>query len=51
MVTELYNVIYRWFARFRGGMLMVTTVASATFGAVSGSTVVNATVFTRIVLP
>jgi len=51
MVTELYNVIYRWFARFRGGMLMVTTVASATFGAISGSTVVNATVFTRIVLP
>ena len=51
IVTELYDSIYRWFARLRGSLLMVTTVASAAFGAVSGSTVVNATVFTRIALP
>ncbi len=51
IVTDLYNSIYRWLSRFRGSMLMVTTAASAVFGAVSGSTVVNATVFTRIALP
>jgi tripartite ATP-independent transporter DctM subunit len=51
IVTDLYDSIYRWLSRFRGSMLMVTTVASAVFGAVSGSTVVNATVFTRIALP
>ena len=51
VVTDLYDSIYRWFSRFRGSMLMVTTAASAVFGAVSGSTVVNATVFTRIALP
>ena len=51
IVTDLYNSIYRWLSRFRGSMLMVTTAASAIFGAVSGSTVVNATVFTRIALP
>ena len=51
IVTDLYDSIYRWLSRFRGSMLMVTTAASAVFGAVSGSTVVNATVFTRIALP
>lgn len=51
IVTDLYESIYRWLSRFRGSMLMVTTAASAVFGAVSGSTVVNATVFTRIALP
>ena len=51
IVTDLYDAIYRWLSRFRGSMLMVTTAASAIFGAVSGSTVVNASVFTRIALP
>jgi tripartite ATP-independent transporter DctM subunit len=51
IVTDLYDSIHRWLSRLRGSMLMVTTVASAAFGAVSGSTVVNATVFTRIALP
>jgi tripartite ATP-independent transporter DctM subunit len=51
IVADLYDTIYHWFSRLRGSLLMVTTVASAAFGAVSGSTVVNATVFTRIALP
>jgi len=51
VVADLYDSIYRWLSRLHGSMLMVTTVASAVFGAVSGSTVVNATVFTRIALP
>ncbi len=51
IVTNLYDSIYRWLSRFRGSMLMVATAASAVFGAVSGSTVANATVFTHIALP
>ena len=45
IVTDLYDSIHRWLSRFRGSMLMVTTAASAVFGAVSGSTVVNAIAF------
>lgn len=51
LTTELYAVTNRLFGRIRGGLLMATTMASAIFGAISGSTIVNATVFTRIALP
>jgi C4-dicarboxylate transporter DctM subunit len=51
IMTDLYNAMNRWLSRFRGGLLMVTVAASAAFGAVSGSTIVNATVFTRIAYP
>ena len=51
MMTDLYETINRWLTRFRGSLLMVTTVASAAFGAVSGSSIVNAAVFTRLALP
>ncbi|MGE0153619.1 MAG: TRAP transporter large permease [Reyranellaceae bacterium] len=51
LTTELYAVTHRLFGRIRGGLLMATTMASAIFGAISGSTIVNATVFTRIALP
>jgi len=51
ITTELYSFANRLFGRVRGGLLMATTVASAIFAAISGSTVVNATVFTRIALP
>ncbi|NNL76323.1 MAG: TRAP transporter large permease subunit [Desulfobacterales bacterium] len=51
VVSDLYDLMNRWLSRFRGSLLMVCTAASAVFGAVSGSTVVNATVFTRIALP
>jgi tripartite ATP-independent transporter DctM subunit len=51
ITTELYSVTNRLLSRIRGGLLMATTVASAIFAAISGSTIVNATVFTRIALP
>ncbi|MDF3072465.1 MAG: hypothetical protein K0S54_132 [Alphaproteobacteria bacterium] len=51
LTSELYAVTNRLFGRVRGGLLMATTLASAIFGAISGSTIVNATVFTRIALP
>jgi len=51
IMTDLYNTLNKWLSRFRGSLLLVTTAASAAFGAVSGSTIVNATVFTRIAFP
>lgn len=51
ITTELYAFAHRLFGRVRGGLLMATTVASGIFAAISGSTVVNASVFTRIALP
>ncbi len=51
LMTDLYDALNRWLTRFRGSLLLVTTGASAAFGAVSGSTIVNATVFTRIAFP
>jgi tripartite ATP-independent transporter DctM subunit len=51
ITTELYAFAHRLFGRVRGGLLMATTVASGIFAAISGSTIVNASVFTRIALP
>jgi C4-dicarboxylate transporter, DctM subunit len=48
---ELYRAAYNWLGHVRGGLAMATTLASAAFGAASGSTVVNAAVFTRMALP
>jgi tripartite ATP-independent transporter DctM subunit len=51
MARELYTAADRMIGHFRGGLLHATVAGSATFSAISGSTVVNATVFTRISLP
>jgi len=51
MVGELYTAAHRWLGGIRGSLYMATTAASAGFAAVSGSTIVNASVFTRIALP
>ena len=51
ITTELYSFANRLLGRVRGGLLMATVVASAIFAAISGSTIVNAGVFTRIALP
>lgn len=51
ITTELYSVMNKLLHRVRGGLYMATTVASAIFAAISGSTMVNAAVFTRIALP
>lgn len=51
IITELYSAVNRWLESVRGGLFMATTVASAGFAAISGSTVVNAAMFTRIALP
>jgi tripartite ATP-independent transporter DctM subunit len=51
IVGELYAAVNRWLEGARGGLYMATAVASAGFAAISGSTVVNAAMFTRIALP
>lgn len=40
-----------WLRRFRGGLYQAVIVGSAIFAAISGSTIVNAVVFTRIAFP
>src|SRR5690606_16730280 len=46
-----YRAANNWLGRLPGGLAIATTLASAGFGAASGSTVVNAAVFTRIAMP
>lgn len=51
LTTDLYRAAYNWVSRLPGGLAMTTTIASAAFGAASGSTIVNAAVFTRMAMP
>lgn len=51
MARDLYDAADKWLRGVRGGMYLTTIAASAAFGAASGSTVVNSTVFTRVALP
>jgi tripartite ATP-independent transporter DctM subunit len=51
IVEEIYDVVYKWLGRFRGGLYLTTIAGQAAFGGISGSTVVDATVFTRTALP
>ncbi len=51
IISELFGAVSRWLEGVRGGLLMATTMASAGFAAISGSTIVNAAMFTRIALP
>jgi tripartite ATP-independent transporter DctM subunit len=51
ITTELFRTAYVWLGALRGGLAMATVMASAAFGAASGSTIVNAAVFTRMAMP
>ena len=51
IVTELFRTAYLWLGKLRGGLAMATVMSSAAFGAASGSTIVNAAVFTRMAMP
>lgn len=48
---ELYDAADKWVGHLRGGLYLTTIAGSTAFGAASGSTIVNSTVFTRIALP
>ncbi len=51
LAEEIYEVAYKWLGRLRGGLYLTTIAGQAAFGGISGSTVVDATVFTRTALP
>ena len=51
ITSELYEASHRMFSRFRGSLYYATILAAGAFGAISGSTVVSAAVFTKIALP
>ncbi|MGF7159181.1 tripartite ATP-independent transporter DctM subunit [Rhodoligotrophos appendicifer] len=51
IIADLYRAAHRFTSGLRGGLYVSTILASAGFGAASGSTVVSASVFTKIALP
>lgn len=51
ITTDLFRAAYVWFGNLRGGLAMATVLSSAAFGAASGSTIVNAAVFTKMAMP
>jgi C4-dicarboxylate transporter DctM subunit len=51
ITTDLFRMAYLWLGTLRGGLAMATVMSSAAFGAASGSTIVNAAVFTRMAMP
>src|SRR5258708_6974511 len=50
IVSECFRTAYVWLGKLRGGLAMATVMSSAAFGAASGSTIVNAPVFTNMVM-
>lgn len=51
IIEEVFRAAQVWLRRVRGGLYQAVIVGSAMFAAVSGSTMVNAIVFTRIAYP
>ena len=51
LTEAMFRAANIWLRRVRGGLYQAVVVGSALFAAVSGSTMVNAVVFTRIAFP
>lgn len=51
ITAKLFYAADMWLRRMRGGLYQAVIVGSALFAAISGSTIVNAVVFTRIAFP
>lgn len=51
IISDLYTAANRMTSGFKGGLFTATLSASAGFAAVSGSTLVSASVFSKMVLP
>lgn len=51
LTDDVFEAAEMWLARLRGGMYLAVIAGSASFAAASGSTIVNAVVFTRLALP
>lgn len=51
ITEEVFRAANAWLRRVRGGLYQAVVVGSAVFAAISGSTIVNAVVFTRLAFP
>ncbi len=51
LTSQVFYTANLWLRRFRGGLYQAVIVGSAIFAAISGSTIVNAVVFTRVAFP
>jgi tripartite ATP-independent transporter DctM subunit len=51
ITEEVFRAADVWLRRMRGGLYQAVIVGSAIFAAISGSTIVNAVVFTRLAFP
>lgn len=51
VTNDIYEACYRFMAKIKGSLYMVTVVSSAGFATISGSTIVSSAVFTRLALP
>lgn len=51
ITSQVFYAADLWLRRLRGGLYQAVVVGSAIFAAISGSTIVNAVVFTRIAYP
>lgn len=51
LMRDMFEAAHKWLSNLRGSLLISTVASSAAFAAVSGSTIVNAAVFTKVALP
>lgn len=51
ITEEVFRAANAWLRRVQGGLYQAVVVGSAIFAAISGSTIVNAVVFTRLAFP
>ncbi len=51
ITEEVFRAADVWLRQFKGGLYHAVIVGSAVFAAISGSTIVNAVVFTRLAFP
>jgi tripartite ATP-independent transporter DctM subunit len=51
ITEEVFRAADVWLRQFKGGLYQAVILGSAVFAAISGSTIVNAVVFTRIAYP
>ena len=51
ITEEVFRAADVWLRQFKGGLYQAVIVGSAIFAAISGSTIVNAVVFTRLAFP
>ena len=51
VASDMYEAIYKWFGRLPGGLAVTSTVASAGFGAVTGSSIAAVATMGTMVMP